>query len=218
MTPVFDNELTIHNDEYQYIATSYPILKVNELREIPQPDEHGFFSTEDVNLLQSNPQYIQAQQMSEPQLYQDDSINIATYYYDVFIHQHFIYRLKISARNHPFRSYDKALLLYFSKFVIQHYHLMLNSEFSSDTTSLRRVFLNLLQDETTYTEAALELKLKKENWTLHHRYICICLEADTHNWQQHNYSYYSKTLFKMFPAMYSFITQNFRGGLQPPHS
>ena len=122
----------------------------------------------------------------------------------MYIQQHFIYRIIVADTNHPLRSYDKALLAYFALIVRKHYNLSASSQFPDEKSTLNSVFLDLIKDQSSYSEEQLRKKILQENWNLEDRQVCICMKADRNDWQLHNYAFYAKYLFKSFPFMFAF--------------
>ena len=202
-TVLFDNEITIRNSEYRFIAHSYKNLRY--IGKNNQPDDEGYVSVEEIQDLKTSPDYLEKLCTQNVWNYRFRDHEMLCF--DIFIQDIFIYRVKLINVNHEFRPYDSALFLYFTQIVKEKYSYMKDSS-SSDISSVQKTLQALLNSDEYVEEQDMQLFLRKLNFKVNDQYLIVCMQSGKNTGSINAYLYYSMMLNKLIDSIYSFIYEN----------
>lgn len=201
-TVLFDNEITIRNSEYRFIAHSYKTLRYSGSS---QPDENGYTSVEEIQDLKTNPDYKENLCTQNVWLYHYKDYEMLCF--DIFVQDIFIYRIKLIDVNHKFRPYDSALFFYFTNIVREKYLYMQNSGYS-DINHVQKILQALLDPNTYVEEQDMKLFLQKLNFKVDDQYLILCMQSGKNTGSINAYLYYSMRLNQSIDSVYSFVYEN----------
>ncbi|MDY2628151.1 MAG: helix-turn-helix domain-containing protein [Lachnospiraceae bacterium] len=201
-TVLFDNEITIRNSEYRFIAHSYKTLRYSGNN---QPDEEGYTSVEEIQDLKTNPDYKENQNTQNVWLYHYKDYEMLCF--DIFVHEIFICRIKLINVNHNFRSYDSALFSYFTDIVREKYLHMQDSD-PNNADYMRKTLQSLLNPEEYVEEHDMQRLMQKLNFKIDDQYLMVCMQSGKNTGRISAYLYYSMILNKSFDSVYSFTYEN----------
>lgn len=193
---LFENEITIRDNNHRYVAKSYGnILFIDDE---DQPDSDGYSSIDEINCLKHDANYEEHRASNAPFFYTFGDHTLLCM--DIYYGNTHLYRVKISNAKRPFRPYDKDLLLYFSEIILCQ---CLDSRPGTQIgyKGLRNHILLLLEHKTCIDEENLSLILGTFGWNIQDNYLVICMQPGQNKGNIKAYSYYSRYLEKHISEM-----------------
>lgn len=201
-TVMFDNEITIRNSEFRHIAHSYKTLRYSGS---DQPDAEGYTSIEEIQSLKTEPGYQENLCTQDVWLYHYKDYDMLCF--DIFVHDIFIYRIKLINVNHAFRPYDPALFTYFTNLVREKYLYMQDSSVN-DNDYLQKTLQALLNPEIYVEEQDMQFLMQKLQFHPDDRYLVVCMQSGKNTGSIKAYQYYCMLLNKAHKAFYALIYDN----------
>lgn len=203
-TPLFQNEITVRDRSFRYVAQSYKALRHASALYNKHVESGELAPVEELEALKSNPDYHEQIKTEKPWLYHYDGHQM--WCYDIFYQNNFIYRIKLTDTNHPFRPWDSELMNYFVQ-ILQNSctHLFPVKE---KTVILDQLFASLITNSRYAQEQELKTALRNLNWEVSDLYQVICLIAGQNRGEVNGYQYYAIYLNEACPCTYSFCYQD----------
>ncbi len=201
-TPLFENEITIRNPDYRYLATSYPRVLYQGSGDADQPDELGYASVNEIDSLKKDHGYHENEEPNTPFLYPYNGYEL--WCYDLFLSERFVCRVKISNVRHPFRSFDRSLLVCFAEF-LRLYFLNSHDMISSEAETMDEHLASLLDGSKYYMEQDLRYLIRPLGWKIDDCYLVLYCRPGQNNNEMQAYPYYCMYLRKNFSHVYPLV-------------
>lgn len=195
-TALFGNEITIRDSGYHHIAHSYKTLRYAD----DPLDKAGYTAVDEIQDLKTDPDYKESLCTENVWSYQYKDHKMICF--DIFVHDIFIYRVKLIDIDQDFRPYDPALFLYFVDIVKEKYlHMKDNS--SDDAPRLQKIFHALLEPDTPVKEQDMQFFLKNLGLDASDRYLIISMRSGKNTGSITAYPYYNMLMDQSFDLAYS---------------
>lgn len=206
-TPLFGNEIAVRDNEYRFIAQSYPTIREYELAGLPQPMNDSVADPEVINLLKNSNGYEKETQSDTPVLYHMGDYSRNILYYDIFEHSKFLYRVKLSDVNQPLRTYDKPLLHHLAEMIREKYYYF-GLEISDEGANIRAILIKLIENVADCTESDLLSLAQELRWDTYANYLCVCVSLSSRDIAVNTNTWYCVLLRQLFSGIYAFDYKN----------
>lgn len=194
-TPLFGNEITVRTAEFRYVGTSFHHIRHLETAAIPQPN-NNVYSKDAIDSLKSDINYKDQNPTNNAWFYKNDFYDCSFWCYDIYLHNRFLYRLKIADILQPFRAYDPELLLYFAEY--------LRKAQNEGTLYLTEYMTTLIDGIQATTQNRVSEELMKLGWKNSDSYQLFYIKSGDQSREITNLSYYCSYLNKELKSVFSF--------------
>lgn len=173
--------IDIFNNPISLYESSFKTVFIVVDKRIPIPESYvavastfDYLSIDEVNKLNTDPEYNEAATKTEPAIYSDRLYGFRTLFYNIRSDGEFIARLCIDEIIRPFTERDSALI----KILADAIQLGLHQKDLNNLNQPRELqsVLKRLLDHKLVPAEKIESVLRENKWLINDRYFCVCIE------------------------------------------
>lgn len=138
------------------------------------PDKSDYMSMDDINMLNSDPEFVNAADEQEPTIYSGKPFGYRTLYYNIRINGVYVARITVDEVGGPFTDRDFALIVILADAILQGMQ-------QKDLNNLNQprglhAILERLLEHKMVPEEMIAAVLKENDWSIDDTYFCVCVE------------------------------------------